>query len=99
MTLKDLIDLAGDRELSKSYPKADGLYIWDYKLQFDTSNDSKQQLVLIPGDSGKTGFKDKVSIEELINYVLEETDPQISGDEIISQLKIVDVEGITIAKV
>lgn len=99
MTLKDLIDLAGDRELSKSYPKADGLYIWDYKLQFDASNDFEQQLVLIPGDSGKTGFKDKVSIEELVNYVLEETDPQISGDEIISQLKIVDVEGITIAKV
>ena len=99
MTLKDLIDLAGDRELSKSYPKADGLYIWDYKLQFDASNDFEQQLVLIPGNSGKIGFKDKVSIEELVNYVLEETDPQISGDEIISQLKIVDVEGITIAKV
>ena len=99
MTLKDLIDLAGDRELSKSYPKADGLYIWDYKLQFDASNDFEQQLVLIPGNSGKIGFKDKVSIEELVNYVLEKTDPQISGDEIISQLKIVDVEGITIAKV
>lgn len=99
MTLKDLIDLAGDRELSKSYPKADGLYIWDYKLQFDASNDFEQQLVLIPGESGKTGFKDKVSIEELVNYVLEETNPEVSGDEIISQLKIVDVEGITIAKV
>lgn len=99
MTLKDLIDLAGDRELSKSYLKADGLYIWDYKLQFDASNNFEQQLALIPGDSGKAGFKDKVSIEELVNYVLEETDPEVSGDEIISQLKIVDVEGITIARI
>ena len=97
MTLKDLIDLAGDRELSKSYPKADGLYIWDYKLQFN--QDLNLELALIPGNSGKTGFKDKVSIEELVNYVLESTDPKVSGDEIISQLEIVDVEGITIAKV
>ena len=97
MTLKDLIDLAGDRELSKAYPKADGLYIWDYKLQYN--QDFDLELVLIPGDSGRTGFKDKVSIEELVNYVLEETDPEVSGDEIISQLEIVDVEGITIAKV
>jgi hypothetical protein len=99
MTLKDLIDLAGDRELSKSYPKADGLYIWDYKLQHDAANDFELQLALIPSDSGKTGFKDKVSIDELVNYVLEETDPQVSGDEVISQLQIVGVEGITIAKV
>ena len=97
MTLKDLIDLAGDRELSKAYPKADGLYIWDYKLQFN--QDLNLELVLIPSDSGKTGFKDKVSIEELVNYVLESTDPEVSGDEVISQLQIVDVEGITIAKV
>jgi hypothetical protein len=97
MTLKDLIDLAGDRELSKAYPKADGLYIWDYKLQFN--QDLNLELVLIPSDSGKTGFKDKVSIEELVNYVLESTDPEVSGDEVISQLEIVDVEGITIAKV
>ena len=97
MTLKDLIDLAGDRDLSKSYPKADGVYIWDYKLQFN--QDLNLELVLIPGDSGKTGFKDKVSIEELVNYVLESTDPEVSGDEVISQLQIVDVEGITIAKV
>lgn len=97
MTLKDLIDLAGDRELSKSYPKADGFYIWDYKLQFN--QDLNLELVLIPSDSGKTGFKDKVSIEELVNYVLESTDPEVSGDEVISQLEIVDVEGITIAKV
>ena len=97
MTLKDLIDLAGDRELSKSYPKADGLYIWDYKLQFN--QDLNLELVLIPSDSGKTGFKDKVSIEELINYVLESIDPEASADEIISQLPIVDVEGITIARI
>lgn len=97
MTLKDLIDLAGDRELSKSYPKADGLYIWDYKLQFN--QDLNLELVLIPGDSGKAGFKDKVSIEELVNYVLESTDPQVSGDEIISELKIVGAEGITIARI
>ena len=97
MTLKDLIDLAGDRELSKAYPKADGLYIWDYKLQFN--QELNLELVLIPSNSGKTGFKDKVSIEELVNYVLESTDPEVSGDEIISQLPIVDVEGITIAKV
>jgi hypothetical protein len=97
MTLKNLIDLAGDRELSKAYPKADGLYIWDYKLQFN--QELNLELVLIPSDSGKTGFKDKVSIEELVNYVLESTDPEVSGDEIISQLPIVDVEGITIAKV
>ena len=99
MTLKDLINLAGDRELSKSYPKADGLYIWDYKLQYNAANNFELQLVLIPSDSGKTGFKDKVSIEELVNYVLESTDPEVSGDEVISQLEIVDVEGITVAKV
>lgn len=97
MTLKDLIDLAGDRELSKAYPKADGLYIWDYKLQF--KQDLGLDLVLIPSDSGKTGFKDKVSIDELVNYVLEETNPEVSGDEIISQLQVVGVEGITIAKI
>jgi hypothetical protein len=97
MTLRDLINLAGDRELSKSYPKADGFYIWDYKLQFN--QDLNLELVLIPSDSGKAGFKDKVSIEELVNYVLESTDPQVSGDEIISELKIVGAEGITIARI
>jgi hypothetical protein len=97
MTLQELITLAGDRDLSKSYPKADGVYIWDYKLQFN--NEGNQELVLIPSDSGKAGFKDKVSVQELLDYVLEETDPAVSGDEIISQLPIVDVEGITVAKV
>jgi hypothetical protein len=97
MTLQDLITLAGDRELSKSYPKADGVYIWDYKLQFN--QDLGLDLVLIPSDSGKAGFKDKVSVEELVNYVLGEIDPEASADEIISQMKIVDVEGITIARI
>lgn len=93
MTLKDLIDLAGDRELSKSYPKADGLYIWDYKLN------KEGDLELIVSDSGKAGFKDKVSIDELINYVLEETDPQQPADSMISQMKITGAEGITIARI
>ncbi len=97
MTLKDLIDLAGDRDLSKSYPKADGTYIWDYKLQLN--NEGNQELVLIPSESSKAGFKDKVSVQELLDYVLEEIDPVVSGDEIISQLPIVDVEGITIARI
>ena len=98
MTLKDLIDLAGDRELSKSYPKADGLYIWDYKIEY-VPDTFELQLVLIPSDSGKAGFKDKVSIDELINYVLEETNPELPADEIISQLQVVGAEGITIAKI
>lgn len=93
MTLQELINLAGDRDLAKSFPKADGVYIWDYKLV------DGDKLELIPGDSGKAGFKDKVSIDELVNYILEETDPEISGDEIISQLEITGVEGITIAKI
>jgi len=89
MTLQELITLAGDRELSKSYPKADGLYIWDYKLQY--KQDFKLELALIPADSGKAGFKDKVSIQELVDYVLDES--------IFAELEIVDVEGITVAKV
>lgn len=92
MTLKDLIDLSGDRDLTKSYPKADGVYIWDYKLQ-DMTN-----LVLIPSDSGKAGFKDKVSVDELVNYVLEEysTGP-ITPD--LSAIKITGAEGIVIARI
>jgi hypothetical protein len=93
MTLKDLIDLAQDRDLAKSYPKADGLYIWDYKLV------DGDKLELIVSDSGKTGFKDKVSVDELVNYILEETNPQLPADEIISQIKIVGAEGITIARI
>ena len=97
MTLKNLIDLAGDRDLSKSYPKADGVYIWDYILEH--AQDLSLQLRLIPSDSGKAGFKDKVSVDELINYVLEETNPELPADEIISEMKIVGAEGITVARI
>ena len=88
MTLKNLIDLSGDRDLAKSYPKADGVYIWDYKLQYNQV--LGLDLVLIPSDSGKAGYKDKVSVDELINFVLDEYDPQVPADEIISQMKIID---------
>jgi hypothetical protein len=92
MTLEDLIDLAGERELSKSYPKADGVYIWDYKLE-DMTN-----LILISSNSGKAGFKDKVSVDELINYVLEEySNGPITPD--LSVIKITGAEGITIARI
>ena len=97
MTLQELITLAGDRDLSKSYPKADGVYIWDYKLQFN--QDLGLDLALIPSNSGKAGFKDKVSVDELLNYVLDETNPELPADQIISEMKIVGVEGITLAKV
>jgi hypothetical protein len=92
MTLQELITLAEDRELSKSYVKADGLYIWDYKL-VDMTN-----LELIVSDSGKVGFKDKVSVEELLNYVLEEysNGPIAPAFDVI---KVTGVEGITIAKI
>jgi hypothetical protein len=97
MTLKNLIELAEDRDLSKSYPKADGVYIWDYKLQYN--QDLNLELVLIPSNSSKAGFKDKVSIDELINYVLDETDPELPADDLISQMKIIGAEGLTIAKI
>jgi hypothetical protein len=93
MTLKELIDLSGERDLAKSYPKADGNYIWDYKLV------DGDKLELIVSNSGKAGFKDKVSIDELVNYVLEETNPELPADEIISQLQITGAEGITIARI
>ena len=99
MTLQELITLAGDRDLSKSYPKADGVYIWDYRLEYDATNDFELQLRLIPSDSGKAGFKDKVSVDELINYVLEETNPELPADQIISEMKVVGVEGITVARI
>lgn len=97
MTLKNLIDLAGDRELSKSYPKADGVYIWDYKLE--RNQDLELQLVLIPSDSGKAGFKDKVSVDELVNYVLDEYKREVPAGEVIYEIKIVGVEEVTIAKI
>ena len=92
MTLQDLIILAEDRDLSKSYPKADGLYIWDYKL-IDATN-----LELIVSNSSKAGFKDKVSVQELVEYVLAE----LQNDTIqlaIGEIVITGAEGITIAKV
>lgn len=99
MTLQELITLAGDRDLSKSYPKADGVYIWDYKLQYDGAHDFKLQLVLIPSDSSKAGFKDKVSVQELIDYVLDEHNPEVPANTIFTELEIVDVEGLTIARI
>ena len=92
MTLQDLIILAEDRDLSKSYPKADGLYIWDYKL-IDATN-----LELIVSNSSKAGFKDKVSVQELVEYVTAE----LQKDTIqlaIGEIVITGAEGITIAKV
>jgi hypothetical protein len=92
MTLQDLIILAEDRDLSKSYPKADGLYIWDYKL-IDATN-----LELIVSNSSKAGFKDKVSIQELLDYITAEfsnTPIELS----IKEVKITGVEGVTVAKV
>ena len=97
MTLKDLIDLSGERDLAKSYPKADGVYIWDYILEY--AQDLSLQLKLIPSNSGKAGFKDKVSVDELVNYVLDETNPELPADQIISEMKIVGAEGITIARI
>jgi hypothetical protein len=97
MTLKDLIDLSGERDLAKSYPKADGVYIWDYIIEY--AQDLSLQLRLIPSNSGKAGFKDKVSIDELVNYVLDETNPELPADQIISEMKIVGAEGITIARI
>jgi len=97
MTLKDLIELAGERDLAKSYPKADGVYIWDYIIEY--AQDLSLQLRLIPSNSGKAGFKDKVSVDELINYVLDETNPELPADQIISEMKITGAEGITIARI
>ena len=97
MTLKDLIDLSGERDLAKSYPKADGVYIWDYIIEY--AQDLSLQLKLIPSNSGKAGFKDKVSVDELVNYVLDETNPELPADQIISEMKIVGAEGITIARI
>lgn len=92
MTLQELINLAEDRELSKSYVKADGLYIWDYGL-IDMTN-----LELIVSDSGKAGFKDKVSVQELVDYVVQESVPGLI-EVSLSEVQITGVEGITIAKV
>lgn len=92
MTLQDLIILAEDRDLSKSYPKADGLYIWDYKL-IDMTN-----LELIVSNSGKAGFKDKVSVQELLDYVTVESENS-PIKVVLSEIQITGAEGITVAKV
>ena len=92
MTLQELIIQAEDRDLSKSYPKADGLYIWDYKL-IDATN-----LELIVSNSGKAGYKDKVSIQELVDYVTAEF-PSTPIELSIEDIQITGAEGITIAKV
>ena len=92
MTLQELINQAEDRDYSKTYPKADGLYIWDYKL-IDMTN-----LELIPSDTGKVGFKDKVSIQELVDYIAEES-KNSPLEASLSEVQITGVEGITIAKV
>jgi uncharacterized protein involved in tolerance to divalent cations len=92
MTLQDLVTQAEGRDLSKSYPKADGLYIWDYKV-VDATN-----LELIASNSSKAGFKDKVSIQELVDYAtadLLNTPIKLS----IEELQLTGAEGLTIAKV
>jgi hypothetical protein len=92
MKLQELITLADGRELLKSYIKSDGFYIWDYKL-IDATN-----LELIVSNSSKAGFKDKVSVQELIDYVTAEF-PNTPIELSIEDLQITGVEGITIAKV
>ena len=93
MTLKDLIDLSGERDLSKSYPKADGVYIWDYKLV------DSDKLELIVSDSGKAGYKDKVSVDELITYLKSEWADGTVPYESFDQINITGVEGLTIARI
>lgn len=96
MTVKELINLAEERDLSKSFPKADGLYIWDYKIKKDFLTNSLV-VELIPGDSSKAGFPDKVSISEIISYIEEELGDDEGVDP--TELTIVGAEGITIAKI
>ena len=93
MTLKDLIDLSGERDLSKSYPKADGVYIWDYKLV------DSDKLELIVSDSGKAGYKDKVSVDELITYLKSEWADGTVPYESFDQINITGVEGVTVARI
>ena len=97
MTLKNLIDLAGVRELSKSYPKADGVYIWDYILEH--AQDLSLQLRLIPSDSGKAGYKDKVSVDELITYLKSEWADGTAPYDSFDQINITGAEGITVARI
>lgn len=90
MNLQNLIELAGNRDLNKSYPKADGVYIWDYKV-LENEATKVVELHLIPSDTGKAGYKDKVSIQELVDYVLNE--------QVDMTVPIVGVEGITVARI
>jgi len=93
MTLQDLVNLAEGRDLSKSYPKADGNYIWDYILEY--AQDFNLQLRLIASNSSKAGFKDKVSVDELITYIKSEW----ADGTVPYQINITGVEGITIARI
>lgn len=89
MTLQDLINLTEGRELSKCYPKADGLYIWDYKVVGEAS------LELIPSNTGKLGFQDKVSIQELLDYIQTE----YNGSPVsLEKVNVTGVELVTLAK-
>ena len=98
MKVKDLIDLSGDRDLAKSYPKADGVYIWDYKVLVNEAT-NVTELHLIPSDSGKAGYKDKVSVDEIVNYLIAEYNPEVPSDDSMFNIPIVGVEGITIARI
>jgi len=98
MTLKELIDLAQDRDLAKSYPKADGVYIWDYKVLINEGT-KIPELHLIPSDSGKAGFKDKVSVDEIVNYIIAEYTPEEPINDSMFNLPIVGVQGITVARI
>jgi hypothetical protein len=93
MKLQELIELADGRELLKSYIKSDGFYIWDYKL-IDATN-----LELIVSNSSKAGFKDKVSVDELITYLKSEWAAGTVPYESFDQINITGVEGITIARI
>lgn len=98
MKVKDLIDLSGDRDLAKSYPKADGVYIWDYKVLVNEAT-NVAELHLIPSDSGKAGFKDKVSVDELLTYLKSEWAAGTVPYDPFDQINIVGAEGITIARI
>lgn len=91
MKIQELFDLAKGRDLKKSYLKSDGYYIWDYKL-INQAEKSKAELELIVGTSGKTGFPDKVSLEEIQSYILEEV-------EDLSTVIVTGAEDLRLAKI
>jgi len=92
MNLQELINLAGDRNKLKSFPKADGLYIWDYKIEVEKP-DNIPVLHLIHAPTGQAGFKDKVSIQELIEYTNQE------GYVDFEKVKVTGAEGMLIARI